>query len=145
MSDLPNPVPGQGDTPKSQYEKFLMAEYDNIAAAHFDTGTTITRFFQFYLLILTTPLTLAGLLVKIRGDSFDLVQIVDSTIAPWLALLLGLIALVGLGMMGYVTNVRLDFLLYARVINGIRKYFYERSGVDLDQEMWVRALPRAIH
>jgi uncharacterized HAD superfamily protein len=133
------------DSSESTYEKFLLSEYNHVAQAHFNTGTTITQFFQYYLLVVTIPITLAGAVLKISTGTLDVGVLIDSNIAPFLAVFLMVIAVVGLCMLAYITNLRLDALLYARTINGIRKYFTARSTLSIDEELWTRTLPRAIH
>jgi len=127
--------------PEKEYAKFLLAEYNNIAKALFNTGTGITRFFQFYLLILTIPITLAGAIVK---DYSDVRHLLGSPVAPLLALPLFVIALVGFCVMAYVTNLRMDVILYSRTVNGIRRHFANRSGLPLDHLQTTLALPRTI-
>ena len=58
------------------------------------------------------------------------------------ASLLTIIAVVGLLVLGYIINIRYDTLLYARTVNGIRKYFYQRSGISIEEEIHIRTLPR---
>src|SRR5712691_8630548 len=101
--------------------RFLLAEYDHVSQALFDVNKTITQFFQFYLLILTFPVSLAGALVKLTNSSLTVQSILESELAPRLALVFLVIAVVGLGMLVYIVNLRLDALLYARTCNGVRK------------------------
>lgn len=35
-----------------------------------------------------------------------------------------------------------DTVLYARTVNGIRRYFYEESGIDFDQKLSIMVLPQ---
>jgi len=130
-------------TGEHAYEEFLRTEYNNIAAAHFNTGTAITRFFQFYLVIVSLPITLLGVTLNVSQQTLDLDSIVGTRLGLLLAVFFLVIALVGFCMMVYVANLRLDALLYARVVNGIRRYFTDRSGLDLAEELVVRALPRS--
>ena len=133
-------------TNDDEYRKYLLAEYNNIAQAHFDTGKTITQFFQFYLLILTLPVSLAGALLKVTtGGTFDFAAAIHSAAAPYFALVLLAIALVGFSMMAYTINLRLDVLLYARTVNGIRRYFTLQAKIPPVVEAGVRVLPRSVH
>ena len=94
--------------------EFLLKEYDNIAKAHFDTGTAITHFFQFYLLIIGLPISAFGVVSKIGGDKVDLNSFLSTNWGACVATVAGIIAFVGMCMMGYLINLRLDGLYYAR-------------------------------
>lgn len=123
------------------FQEFLKEEYRNIATAHFNAGTTINQFFQFYLLIIGIPVTGAGVLARFGGQNFDIANVLASPITSILA---AAIALSGICMMAHLINIRLEALHYARAVNGIRKYFYKRAGIDLSEEFSMRALPRTI-
>jgi len=43
------------------------------------------------------------------------------------------IAVVGFLVMIYIANLRMDAILYARTVNGIRKYFFDNAKTDLRQ------------
>ena len=43
----------------------------------------------------------------------------------------------------YVANLRFDVILYARVVNGIRKYFYDESNIDLNLKQRIKSLPQS--
>jgi uncharacterized HAD superfamily protein len=139
-----------------KYSDFMLAEYGNISQAHFNTNTAISAFFKNYLAIVGLPLPVIGFLLTYLGRSgiptsspgggtgsapsaiisfgqFSYLFIVVS----WL------IGLVGFCVMIYIVNLRLDAILYARAVNGIRKYFFQKSGQSLDQEAAVRVLPRS--
>ena len=125
--------------------KFLLAEYDHVSQALFDANKTITQFFQFYLLILTFPITLAGVLFRVGNSALSMQSLLRSGLAPSMAVVFAVIAIVGLSMLVYIVNLRLDSLLYARTCNGVRKYFFQLAKVPVEEELWVRTLPRAIH
>jgi len=145
------------------FEEFLRAEYNNIAQAHFQTHTSITRFFEFYLILVGLPITIAGVVLKCVADSpataaspavgaaqtvcasQRIIQVVNSEYGWFPFFLSTVIAVVGLCMMAYIVNLRLDALLYARVVNGIRRYFFDRVRMGVLEERTVRALPRSIH
>ena len=55
---------------------------------------------------------------------------------------LGTVALLGLLVLGYVINLRCDAVLYARTVNGLRRYFYEGGPLDLESEQRYRVLPK---
>jgi len=135
----------QEGTSERPITKFLLAEYDHVSQALFDVNKTITQFFQFYLLILTFPITLAGVLFRFANGSVTLESILKSGLATGLAVVFSVIAIVGFCMLVYIVNLRLDSLLYARTCNGVRKYFFQLARVPVEEDLWVRTLPRAIH
>lgn len=124
--------------------EFLLKEYDNIAKAHFDTGTAITHFFQFYLLIIGLPISAFGVVSKLGGERLDLDGFLSTSWGAIVATVAGIIAWVGVCMMGYLINLRLDGLFYARAVNGVRKYFWQHcSTLSVVEETGIRALPRS--
>jgi uncharacterized HAD superfamily protein len=151
-------------TARDGFEEFLRAEYNNIAQAHFQTHTSITRFFEFYLIVVGLPITIAGVILKCVGDSLSnsastsatagahalngsqrILQIVNSQFGWFPLFLSAVIAIIGLCMMAYIVNLRLDALLYARAVNGIRRYFFDRVRMGAREQGAVRVLPRSIH
>jgi hypothetical protein len=56
-----------------------------------------------------------------------------------------IVGLVGLLVLGYLANLRLDAILYARQVNGVRHYFYCQSPAGGAQESTIRVLPRSIN
>ena len=57
------------------------------------------------------------------------------------AILLIIISLLGLGMLGWVIVLRMDGVLYARTINGVRKYFYNKINNDFEKIIKTKVLP----
>ena len=82
---------------------------------------------------------------KFAGDKVSLDSLRASDVGQCAGVVVGLIAVVGLLIMAYLVNLRLDALQYARVVNGVRGYFYGRSGLSVQRELGIRALPRSIH
>lgn len=133
---------GTKDTESDKsFQDFLKEEYRNIAAAHFNAGTTINQFFQFYLLIIGIPVTGAGVLARFGGQAFDIGNVLAQPITSILA---AAIAVSGVCMMAHLINLRLEALHYARAVNGIRKYFYKLAKMDVRDELSMRGLPRTI-
>lgn len=129
---------------KTPFEDFLIAEYSNIAHAHFNITDTISTFFRHYLLIVSLPLPLLGVVFK--GSTWTEMVVALRTFAPLIAVGSGFVALVGFCVMCYVSNLRFDAILYARTINGVRQFFYDaRSSLSYEAEERVRVLPRSTH
>jgi len=143
-------IEGKGGPGQKKYEDFLIREYDNIAQAHFNTVSTISSFFKHYLLIVSLPIPLFAWLLKSLSEheqaegsgGGDVVSVLGRL---GLAVPLGaiLVAVIGFCVMCYIANLRFDAILYARTVNGIRKYFSGRSGLPFEEEARVRVLPRS--
>jgi hypothetical protein len=127
-------------------EEFLIAEYESIVQAHFKSIETITGFFRYYLLLTAVPLAISSAVLSLNlanlgaGTSFNaLVQLIDA-ILPITFLF---VALVGLGVMWYLCNLRHDVVLYARAINAIRRAFFEKHEGSLESKNRIIILPRS--
>jgi hypothetical protein len=134
--------PQASDKPeKTSFQDYLLAEYQYLAQAHFNTINTISEFFKQYILIVSLPISVAVVFLKPAdlktSGILDYLQSHPSI--P--SILLFLIFAVGLGVLGYVVNLRFDALLYARSVNGIRKSFYEASGLKIEDQLRLRVLP----
>jgi len=126
---------------KKKFDDFLLTEYANLAQAFFSAASGITQFFQYYLLALGVPLTAAGVILRVSTGSVDLVQLVKKPVSILLGSFFLLVGLVGFGMALYIINLRLDALLYARAVNGIRRYFYDNSPLSSEEIKKYRVLP----
>lgn len=117
--------------------QYLLDEYEHIAEAHFKTMDTLSTFFRHYLVIMSVPITLAVGLFSFSGA-------VDLRLVALLGGLgLGLLALVGCCVFVYLLNLRMDVVLYARTINGLRRYFYDRLDEPAQVVVETSVLPRA--
>jgi hypothetical protein len=123
------------------FEAFLLAEYNNIANAHFNTADSIANFMKNYIVIASVPFFVIGVLLSAKQSS-DNALLAPVTQNPWVpgALMVGL-AVVGFCVLGYIINIRCDAILYARAVNGIRRYFYDRAALDSATEKSIRVLP----
>jgi hypothetical protein len=135
---LENP---QAAEQRKEFETFLLAEYNNIANAHFNTVDSIANFMKNYIVIASVPFFVIGVLLSAK-QSPDNALLTVMTQNPWVpgTLMVGL-AVVGLCVLGYIVNIRCDAILYARVVNGIRRYFYNRAALDLATQNSIRVLP----
>lgn len=103
---------------------FLLAEYDKIADAHFNAQEILSRWVRFYFLVVAAPLTL---LVLFAGKG----QIVDLQKPPgFFPVLTCLTGIVGVFISLVIFDIRLDAALYARAVNGIRKYFLDNHAME---------------
>jgi uncharacterized HAD superfamily protein len=127
------------------FNDFLIAEYNNIAKAHFKGIETISTFFKHYLLIMSVPIGLLVALFGIKSSEGNTTLVNLPNYGPLPGILLIVIAVVGLAVCSYITHLRMDVLLYARTVNGIRKYFYDLSKLRLEEELLTRVLPKTTH
>lgn len=124
-------------------DEFQIAEYQNIANAHFSMVTSISHFFQYYLIIAALPVSAAAVLFRLAPASAS-GDLMPDSYRPAITGVFTVIALVGFLVMIYVVNLRLDALLYARTVNGVRGYFWDKFDVSPEVERVLRALPRKI-
>ncbi|MCX5638820.1 MAG: hypothetical protein NTX52_14175 [Planctomycetota bacterium] len=127
---------------ESKFEEYLLSEYSNIAQAHFKSIETISTFFRYYLLIMSIPASAVALVSQITQDVDQLTTVVNQYRVP-ISIVLFCISFVGLGVFCYIVNLRLDVVLYARTVNGIRKFFYDGSDVDINLKLRMRSLPQS--
>ncbi len=139
----PNPPRFRDTKPKTIFDEFLISEYNNIAQAFFNTVNSISEFFKHYIVIVSLPISIAVIFLKpAELKASGILRLLKTwPLVP--ACLMGSVALIGLSVLGYVISLRSDAILYARAVNGIRRYFYDVSGLSLDQEIRVRVLPKS--
>ena len=131
------------DHDPTSYEDFLLTEYSNISQAHFKSIETISNFFRYYLLLMSVPITVIGILYRMAdGGNANSANIIGPNQSLFSMALL-VISLVGLGVSIYVINLRLDVVLYARTVNSIRKHFYNKSELDNDQKLRFKVFPQS--
>lgn len=116
--------------------QYLLDEYDHIAEAHFKTMDTLSTFFKHYLLIMSVPITIVVGLLSFPGTVDGALSCVAGSF------LLAVIALVGGCVYLYLVNLRMDVVLYARTINALRRYFYDRLNEPAQTVVETSVLPR---
>jgi len=121
------------------FKNFLLSEYSNIAQAHFKSIESISSFFRYYLLIMSIPISVFIIITKNQKDGSLNVTNFNSEI---LSLILLVISIAGIGVFCYIMNLRFDVVLYARVVNGIRKFFFDKYKEDLNFKLRLRVLPQ---
>lgn len=120
------------------FTQFQLKEYENISQAHFKTNEVLATFYRYFLLITAIPITTIGIAVMnisddgIGPETRALVQYIFGVSAL-------LLSVVGAAVVSYIEGLRLDAILYARVVNSIRDYFFKKPGND---EFGVSVLPR---
>lgn len=128
-------------TNEEMFTEYLHKEYTYIAEAHFKTIETISTFFKHYLAIMTIPIILLGYLLSKRWE-MGIASKDFSELTIYAGSLFAIISAVGCAVMLYIMNLRHDALLYARTVNGIRKFFYDKAEIDITTKLRMRALPQ---
>src|SRR2546421_8600548 len=64
----------------SPFEDYLLAEYKNIAEAHFRSIAAISSFFRYYLLIMALPVTLVSVFIGLASVSQQQLNIASLSI-----------------------------------------------------------------
>jgi len=137
----------QGDTSQPQistFSEFQKSEYEHIAEAHFKAIEAISVFFRYYLLVMALPMPLLAVLYRFSGTGADFEKSAVSllTLASPFFVVVGI---VGFCMMMYIINMKMDVSLYSRVVNSIRKYFYDAHDLDHTNKLLMRQLPQSAY
>lgn len=127
---------------KNNFVDYLHLEYTYVAEAHFKTIETISSFFKHYVAIMAVPAALLGYLLATADKNPQLLQSLKQ-LTPLAAIFLIAIAIAGSAVMVYILNLRADVILYARTINGIRKFFYDDANIDINAKLRMRTLPQS--
>jgi hypothetical protein len=126
----------------SHFFEFQKLEYEKIADAHFKALEAISFFFRYYLLVMSVPLSILAVLFGIagRGSDFEKAAVSLLGLASIFFIVVGV---VGFCMMMYIINMKMDVVLYSRVVNSIRKFFYDEHDADHTNKLLMRQLPQS--
>ena len=128
---------------RDNLDEYLRGEYQNIAQAHFRTMEAISSFFRYYLLIMSAPIPILALFISLSGELQGVVNLLQNFKLLVFGILL-VISLAGFFVMLYVTNLRMDAILYARTVNSIRKHFFDSAkDVNFETKLRMRVLPQS--
>lgn len=125
------------------FSDFLLEEYEHISNAHFEILKQVSIFFRYYLIILSTP---AIIIVFLKNDIEKISHLMNGQeigISNYIGGFFLIISIIGLFLFIYIINLRHDGILYARAVNGIRKYFYDNKRHS--DESSIRNLPTVIN
>jgi uncharacterized HAD superfamily protein len=130
---------------KSRFDEYLLQEYSVISEAHFKTIDSISSFFKNYLILMAIPITLLGSVLGLKNTVLlnQSSNQVSDQMYFYACNILIVISLIGMLLFFYIANLRFDAILYARTINGIRKYFYDSSELDSKLIYKIRVLPQS--
>lgn len=129
-----------------KFQEFQIEEYKNISNAHFETNKQIGIFFRYLLLIASAP---ALIFIWFGKDNPNFIkdlflgneEVLNINI--FVGFFLIVISIIDMLSSFYLIGLKLDNILYARTINGVRRYFYDRSEIELDEQY--RVLPKQIN
>lgn len=104
---------------------FALEEYDKIASAFFNLQDKISDWFRLYVAVIGLPIAVLAAVWNSQNGASD-IRIPD---LPYLVLVLSLVAgLLGFFISMIIVSIRFEMILYARTVNGIRRYFAELDG-----------------
>lgn len=127
---------------ESPFFEFQKLEYEKIADAHFKALEGISFFFRYYLLVMSVPLSILAVLFGVAGRGADFEKAAVSLLGL-ASIFLIVVGIVGFCMMMYIINIKMDVVLYSRVVNSIRKFFYDEHDADHSNKLLMRQLPQS--
>ena len=101
---------------------FMIQEYEQIADAYFGLRDQVNDWFKSYLSLIGLPITVLVAVLKLVGGELP---ISISRLPDIVAGLLILVAALGFFVTLSIIAMRMEMILYARTINGVRRYFAE--------------------
>jgi len=128
---------------EKDFKDFQIEEYKNISNAHFETNKQIGVFFRYILLIISAPSFIILWLGKDNPHFIDNLlngnkELLNTNL--FIGGFLILISIVGALSSAYLVSLKLDNILYARTINGVRRFFYEDFNIKYEDSY--RVLPK---
>jgi uncharacterized HAD superfamily protein len=96
-------------------------------------------------LVLSVP---SIIILLLNGQGYSLERLLKGSlpaVTQWLfQSILFAVSVVGLCLCWYLINLRQDAILYARAVNGLRRYFFKDYKSDIVREESIRVLPKNI-
>lgn len=117
------------DSGMDYFTQFQLKEYENISQAHFKTNEVLATFYRYFLLVAAIPISAVGIaLINLSNGRIDAEGRFLAYIIFGVSTLL--LSVVGAAVIAYIEGLRLDAILYARVVNSIRAYFFKLPGSE---------------
>lgn len=107
---------------KNDMSDFFMKEYENIAQAYFNSHELAAKWMKFYLIILAVPFSFIAFIFSKKPEQLDLLNLPNT-----ISILIFVVGIINTVLSFLIIHSRMDTTLYARTINGIRKYFYDHN------------------
>jgi uncharacterized HAD superfamily protein len=133
----------QADSDKEDtFDLFQLEEYKNISTSHYESVKQVSDFFRNYLLILAAP---AFIFTLISGKSGELDEFLKGSkhyiYYDVVFFYFAIVAIIGFFIFLYAVNLRHDAMLYAKSVNRVRRYFYEKSNLEVSDYEKYLSLP----
>jgi hypothetical protein len=109
---------------KPTSKDYLLKEYEQIASAFFDDRKKETDLLQYYIALITAPLSLIAAAISLGGKA---ILSLPPEVSNIIGVVIVVVALAGLLLMDMITGVRFEALGYARTVNLIRKSFKDED------------------
>ena len=122
MQDI-GTLPEDEKSNNSDISNFLLKEYENIAKAFFNTYEIATKWLRYYFIILAVPFSFIAFYFR---NSPEEILLFDLPLVIALSFLIA--GALNFFVFYVIIDLRLDSVLYARTVNGIRRYFVEKGG-----------------
>ncbi len=127
---------------ETPFDKFQLEEYRNISTAHFESIKQISIFFRYYLIILAAPVFILNLFSDLDGGfKIFLEGSASKSSYNLVCAYFFAISMIGFMFLIYIINLRLDAILYAKVVNKVRNYFYQTSNLKIEKFQHYLQLP----
>lgn len=97
---------------------FALEEFEKIAGAYFDLGHQINEWFRLYVALIGLPITAFAAFWRFGDTSWE-------ELAQLIPVVLFIMSLLGMIVCAIVVSSRFEMILYARTLNGVRRYFIE--------------------
>jgi len=110
---------------KNDLSDYVLKEYEHVSTAYFKSHENTATWVKYYLIIIAAPLSVIAFMYKENPDKLNLWDLPSV-----MAVLFVLVGVIGLFVASIVINYRLDSTLYARTVNGLRKYFVDMGIAD---------------
>lgn len=113
---------------------FFLLEYDKLAQAHFSAHENLSKWVRFYFLVIAAPISFFLLIQPSLMNHWKM--LFPSLTPTYISVVPFFVGIVGIFMSLIIFDIRLDAALYARSVNGIRKYFFENNNltsIDVSQ------------
>ena len=112
---------------------FMIQEYDRISTAYFGLRDQVNEWFKMYVTLIGLPLTVLAAVARFGSGSTT----IDLNEVPTVvSVLLAVVSFLGIFVTFSIISMRMEMILYARTINGIRRFF-----ADLDKTAMPRPQP----
>jgi hypothetical protein len=119
-----------GMTKKNDFSDYVLKEYERLSEAYFKSHENTATWIKYYLLIIAAPSSVIAFIYK--GDPYHFYIF---RLPEIIAILISMIGFLGILITFIIINLRIDSTLYARAVNGVRR-FYLDIGLELNGSKW---------